>query len=145
MFRAKQGFLVTLLFFFLLFFCQKKYTSYQVVIFSIVSTHQRFFTESDCDFYLGNGEGGFVMAEEKIGEVVKFFAKPCVAAIKVTNGEVKVGDTLKITGHTTDITNTLESMEIENQKVEKAVAGDYIGIKVSDRVRPGDEVFKVIP
>jgi putative protease len=63
----------------------------------------------------------------------------------VTNGEVKVGDTIKITGHTTDITNTLESMEIENQKVEKAVAGDYIGIKVSDRVRPGDEVFKVVP
>ena len=85
------------------------------------------------------------MAEEKIGEVVKFFAKPCVAAIKVTNGKVKVGDTIKITGHTTDITNTLESMEIENQKVEKAVAGDYIGVKVSDRVRPGDEVFKVVP
>jgi putative protease len=94
---------------------------------------------------LGNGEGGFVMAEEKIGEVVKFFAKPCVAAIKLTNGEVKVGDTIKIIGHTTDITNTLESMEIENQKVEKAVAGDYIGLKVSDRVRPGDEVFKVVP
>ena len=85
------------------------------------------------------------MAEEKIGEVVKFFAKPCVAAIKVTSGEVRVGDTIKITGHTTDITNTLESMEIENQKVEKAVAGDYIGVKVSDRVRPGDEVFKVLP
>jgi putative protease len=145
MFRAKQGFSPTLLCFFRLFFCRKKYTSYQVTTFVTVSTHQRFFTESDCDFYLGNGEGGFVMAEEKIGEVVKFFAKPCVAAIKVTNGEVKVGDTIKITGHTTDITNTLESMEIENQKVEKAVAGDYIGVKVSDRVRPGDEVFKVVP
>lgn len=85
------------------------------------------------------------MAEEKIGEVVKFFAKPCVAAIKMTDGEVKIGDTIKITGHTTNITNTLESMEVNNQKVEKAVAGDFIGIKVSDRVRPGDEVFKVVP
>ena len=85
------------------------------------------------------------MGEEKIGEVVKFFAKPCVAAIKMTDGEVKIGDTIKITGHTTDITNTLESMEVNNQKVEKAVAGDFIGIKVSDRVRPGDEVFKVMP
>jgi len=85
------------------------------------------------------------MAEEKIGEVVKFFAKPCVAAIKMTNGEVKIGDTIKITGHTTSITNTLESMEVDNQKVEKAMAGDFIGIKVSDRVRPGDEVFKVKP
>jgi len=68
-----------------------------------------------------------------------------LAAIKITVGELKVGDTIKITGHTTDITNTLESMEIENKKVEKAVAGDYIGVKVSDRVRPGDEVFKVVP
>jgi peptide subunit release factor RF-3 len=84
------------------------------------------------------------MAEEKVGEVVKYFAKPCVAAIKITDGEVKIGDTIKIIGHTTDITNILESMQIDNQKVEKAVAGDFIGIKVSDRVRQGDEVFKVI-
>ena len=90
-------------------------------------------------------EGGFVMAEEKIGEVVKFFAKPSVAAIKITGGEVKRGDTIKITGHTTDLTSILESMEINNQKVEKAVAEDFIGIKVSDRVRPGDDVFKVVP
>jgi len=85
------------------------------------------------------------MAEQKVGEVVKFFAKPCVAAIKVTDGEIKIGDTIKIIGHTTDITNVLESMEIDNKKVEKAVAGDFIGIKVSDRVRQGDEVFKVVP
>ena len=85
------------------------------------------------------------MAEEKIGEVVKFFAKPCVAAIKMTDGEVKIGDTIKITGHTTNITNMLESMEVNNQKVEKAVVGDFIGIKVSDRVRPGDDVVKVVP
>jgi putative protease len=86
-----------------------------------------------------------VMAEEKIGEVVKFFAKPSVAAVKVTEGEVNVNDTLKFFGHTTDLTQVIDSMEVNNQKVEKAVVGDYIGIKVSDRVRPGDEVFKVIP
>jgi peptide subunit release factor RF-3 len=84
------------------------------------------------------------VAEEKVGEVVKFFAKPCVAAIKITDGEVKTGDTIKIIGHTTDLTNVLESMEIDNKKVEKAVAGDFIGIKVSGRVRQGDEVFKVV-
>jgi len=84
------------------------------------------------------------MAEEKVGEVVKFFAKPSVAAIKIMDGEVKIGDTIKIVGHTTDLTNVLESMEIDNKKVEKAVAGDFIGIKVSDRVRQGDEVFRVV-
>jgi len=85
------------------------------------------------------------MAEEKIGEVVKFFSKPSVAAIKITEGELKVGDTIKITGHTTDMTSVIESMEAENQKIVKAVAGDFIGVKVSDRVRPGDEVYRVVP
>lgn len=85
------------------------------------------------------------MTEEKIGEVVKFFAKPSVAAVKITEGELQVQDTIKIFGHTTDVTQVIDSMEVNNQKVGKAVAGDYIGIKVADRVRPGDEVFKVIP
>ncbi len=85
------------------------------------------------------------MAEEKIGEVMKFFAKPSVAAVKITSGELVVGDTVKFTGHTTDFKDKIDSMEIDNKQIEKAVPGDYIGIKVSDRVRPGDEMFKVIP
>lgn len=85
------------------------------------------------------------MAEEKVGEVVKFFAKPSVAAVKVTSGELNLGDIVKFTGFTTDFEITIDSMEVNNQKVQKAVAGDYIGLKVSDRVRPGDEVFKVTP
>jgi len=82
------------------------------------------------------------MAEQKVGEVVKFFSKPSVAAVKITDGEVRIGDTLKFTGHTTDLSMPLDSMEVNNQKVLRAVAGDYIGIKVTDRVRPGDQVFK---
>jgi putative protease len=85
------------------------------------------------------------MAEKKIGEVVKFFAKPGVAAIKVTSGELNIGDTVRYTGHTTDFEEKLDSMEINNEQIEKAVEGDYIGVKVSDRVRPGDEMFKVTP
>jgi putative protease len=89
------------------------------------------------------GEGGRVMSEIKVGEVIKFFAKPSVAAVKVIGGELSVGDSLKFTGHTTDFSLVIESMEVNNQRVQKAVAGDYIGIKVPDRVRPGDEVFRV--
>ncbi|MCD6153100.1 MAG: hypothetical protein J7J07_04230 [Syntrophobacterales bacterium] len=85
------------------------------------------------------------MAEKKIGEVVKFFAKPSVAAVKVTSGELNIGDTVRFTGHTTDFEEKLDSMEIDNEQIEKAVEGDYIGVKVSDRVRPGDEMFKVTP
>jgi putative protease len=85
------------------------------------------------------------MAEIKVGEVVKFFAKPSVAAVKIVAGELNAGDKVKFTGHTTDFEETIDSMEIDNKKVEKAVSGDYIGVKVSDRVRPGDEMFKVTP
>ena len=70
------------------------------------------------------------MREEKIGEVMKFFAKPSVAAVKIVSGELNVGDEVKFTGFTTDYETRIDSMEIDNRKVEKAVAGDYIGIKV---------------
>lgn len=83
------------------------------------------------------------MAEQRIGEVVKFFSKPSVAAVKVTDGEIMVGDTVKFTGHTTDLTMPLDSMEVNNQKVPRAAVGDFVGVKVAGRVRPGDEVFKV--
>jgi putative protease len=90
-----------------------------------------------------SSEGGTVMAERKVGEVVKYFSKPSVAAVKITEGEIRIGDTLRFTGHTTDLSLPLDSMEVDNQKVSQAVAGDYVGIQVIDRVRPGDEVFKV--
>lgn len=85
------------------------------------------------------------MAEKKIGEVVKYFSKPSVAAVKIEQGELVVGDSIKFSGHTTDFIDVIQSMEVDNKSVQKAVAGDFIGVKVSDRVRPGDEVFKVIP
>ena len=85
------------------------------------------------------------MTEKKIGEVLKFFAKPSVAAVHLSEGELQVGDSIKFSGHTTEFTDVIQSMEVDNKSVQKAVAGDFIGIKVSDRVRPGDEVFKVIP
>jgi len=85
------------------------------------------------------------MKEEKVGEVVKFFSKPSVAAVKITAGELRAGDTVKFAGHTTDFEDTINSMEIDNKQIDRATAGDYIGLKVSDRVRPGDEMFKFIP
>lgn len=83
------------------------------------------------------------MGEEKLGEVVKFFAKPSVAAVKITGGELSVGDTVKFVGHTTDFEDTIDSMEVNNEKIDTAVVGDYIGIKVPQRVRPGDEMYKI--
>ncbi|MBE9542451.1 MAG: translation elongation factor-like protein [Proteobacteria bacterium] len=84
------------------------------------------------------------MAEEEVGVVVKFFAKPSVAAIDVTKGSIKKGDTLMYKGHTTDFTEEVASMEIDNQSVDEAKVGDMIGIQVKERVREKDKVYKVV-
>jgi translation elongation factor EF-1alpha len=84
------------------------------------------------------------MAEDQIGVVVNYYAKLGVAAVKVTSGTIKTGDLLKYKGHTTDFTETVTTMEIENQPFEQAQAGDLVGVKVKERVREKDKVFKVI-
>ena len=83
------------------------------------------------------------MPEQKIGEVVKFFSKPSVAAIKVTEGALSVGDRIKFKGHTTDFEDQVQSMQVDNKPVEKAEVGALVGIRVKDRVREKDLVYKV--
>ncbi len=82
------------------------------------------------------------MPEERIGVVNDYFAKIGVAGIDL-EGPLKVGDTIHIKGHTTDLELTVESMQIEHQQVQEAKAGDAIGIKVASRCRDGDVVYKV--
>jgi putative protease len=80
---------------------------------------------------------------DEIGKVFSYFAKVGVAAICITSGSLKVGDTIRIRGTTTDFTVQIDSMEIDRQKVDSAGVGQSIGIKVKERVRPNDIVFKV--
>ena len=84
------------------------------------------------------------MPEEQVAVIVKFFAKPSVAAVEVTQGTIKIGDRLRYQGHTTDFTEEVLSMEIDNQAVEEAKAGDLVGIRVQERVRENDKVYKVV-
>jgi len=82
------------------------------------------------------------MPEVEIGKVSDFFARPVVAGIQLT-ATLKVGDRIHIAGHTTDMELTVESMQINNVDVDEAKAGDAVGIKISDRVRRGDTIYKV--
>ena len=84
------------------------------------------------------------MEKDQVGVVVNYYAKPSVAAIKVTSGSIKKGDLLKYKGHTTDFTEEVASIEINNQPLEEAKADDLIGIKVGERVRENDKVYKVV-
>ena len=82
------------------------------------------------------------MAEVEIGRVSDYFARVGVVGIELT-GEVQVGDVIHIKGHTTDLSEAVESMQIDGVSVERAGTGDAVGIKVSDRCRSGDHVYKV--
>ncbi len=84
------------------------------------------------------------MAEKvKIGEVFTYFSKIGVAGIKLTDGTLSAGDTISIEGHTTNFEQTIDSIQIDREKVEKAEVGQEVGIKVKDRVRPHDKVYKL--
>lgn len=82
--------------------------------------------------------------EKVVGKVVHFFPRPSAAAIEITAEGLKIGDVIHIKGHTTDFTQTISSMQLENAPIEEAAVGQVVGIKVDDRVREGDLVYKVI-
>ncbi len=82
------------------------------------------------------------MPEERIGVVNDYFARIGVAGIDL-EGRLRVGDTIHIKGHTTDLEMVVESMQVEHEEVAEANAGDAIGVKVADRCRDGDLVYKV--
>jgi len=83
------------------------------------------------------------MAKEKeVATVFSYFSKIGVAAIKVS-GNLIVGDEIHIKGTTTDFKQKVDSMQIDNEAIEKAKKGDDVGLKVKDKVRPNDKIYKV--
>lgn len=83
------------------------------------------------------------MPEKEIGKITHYYGKLAVGIIELSD-LLKVGDTIHIKGHSEDFNQTVDSMQIEHANVSEAKAGDSIGIKVIQKVHPGDEVFKVI-
>ena len=84
------------------------------------------------------------MEKEKIGFVSNYFSKISVAAVEITDKTLSMGDTLHFFGHTTDFESTVQSIQIEHASVTEAKKGDSVGLKVSERVRAGDIVYRVI-
>jgi putative protease len=83
------------------------------------------------------------MAEKKlVGKVTHYYGKIGVAVIDLED-ELKVGDKISVEGKSTNLQQTVESMEIEHQKVQSANKTS-IGLKTADRVREGDLVYKIV-
>jgi len=80
---------------------------------------------------------------EKVGEVTHYFTKIGVAVVDVT-APIKVGDRIAVKGMTTNFEQTVDSMQIEGKNIEEAKRGDDVGMKVADRVRMGDVVYRLV-
>lgn len=85
------------------------------------------------------------MTETQIGVVTHFFDRIQVAAVAITSGSLQVGDTIHIKGHTTDLTTTIESMQLEHQPISRAEQGQTVGIRLPGKAHEHDKVFKVMP
>ena len=83
------------------------------------------------------------MDKKEVGKINHFYNKIGVAVVDLT-GEMKVGDKIAIEGASTNISQTVDSMQIENKNIEVANAGQSVGLKVNDKVRDGDIVYKVV-
>ena len=82
-------------------------------------------------------------AEEKIGTITDYYAKIGVAAVRLTDGDLRIGDRIRFRGHTTDFTQSVESLQIEHQAVPRAERGSEVALKVRQRVRRHDQVLRV--
>ena len=81
--------------------------------------------------------------EEEIGKITHYFSKINVGVLELSKGELHVGDTIHIKGHTSDFYQKVESMQVEHSPVDTAKPGEPVGIKVENPVRENDIIFKV--
>ena len=86
------------------------------------------------------------LSEEKlveVGRVTHFYPKISVAIVEL-KASLNIGDKILIKGATTNFEQTVESMQIEHKNIERAEAGQIIGLKVKERVRENDKVYKIM-
>jgi translation elongation factor EF-1alpha len=83
------------------------------------------------------------MPEKEVGQITHYYGHINVGIIQLSD-TLKAGETIHVKGHSEDFTQPADSMQIEHANVPEAKAGDSIGIKVAQKVHPGDKVFKVI-
>ncbi len=84
------------------------------------------------------------MAEVEIGKVTHYFSKVGVAAIQITQDSLHVGDVIHVKGHTSDFTQKIDSMQVDNGPVVEAGVGQSVGLLVKEHAREHDAVYKVV-
>ena len=81
--------------------------------------------------------------EEKVGVVTDYYSRLGVAAVRLDSGALEGGDTVRVRGHTTDVTQAVESLQVEHRAVQRAERGTEVALKVRERVRRHDAVLRL--
>lgn len=82
------------------------------------------------------------MDREEIGQVNHYYSKIAVAIIEMS-GDLETGEKIAVVGPKTDIVQVVKSMQVDHRNIEQARAGDLVGLKVKEKVREGDRVFRI--
>ncbi|MDD5422294.1 MAG: translation elongation factor-like protein [Candidatus Omnitrophota bacterium] len=82
------------------------------------------------------------MDEKQVGVVDHFFDKISVCMVKLSDA-VKVGDKIRIKGKASELVHDVSSMQIDRVPAQEAKPGDMISLKVDQKVRQGDAVYKI--
>ena len=80
--------------------------------------------------------------DQPIGTITHLYSHLGVGIIALT-APLKVGDTIKVKGHTTDFTQKVDSLQLNHQDIKEAKSGDEVGLKTTEQIKDGAEVFKV--
>lgn len=84
------------------------------------------------------------MSEQRIGRISHYFAKLEVGVVRLT-ADIRVGDTLRFSGHGVDFQQAVTSMQLDHVPVETASSGTEVAMKVEQRVREGTQVYRIMP
>ena len=83
--------------------------------------------------------------EVQVGRITHYYSHLGVAGVHVDSHGLKVGDIIHVKGHTTDVTQAVNSLQLEHQSIQEALPGQDIGLQVAEHVREHDVVLKVLP
>jgi hypothetical protein len=84
-----------------------------------------------------------LVGEERVGIVTHYFGDLSVAAVRMESGSLRLGDTIHIRGHTSDLRQRVDSIQVDHRPVSDAAAGQEIGLRVTQHVREHDVVYKI--
>lgn len=79
--------------------------------------------------------------EEQVGKIIHYYDRIGVGVVRL-EGDLRLGDTIHVKGKVSDFEQTVASMQVEHKNVETGRKGEEVAIKLNERAKEGDPVYK---